>query len=281
MSTSPRADTLLSMESSSERPRLSSKRPSVPRTLALAAASIAVVAGLMVASPSPLQLIGLAAAFILGSAVERYRQGRVPAPPTLARTPAAWWSTLTGRIDPTYGAGAILLIAAAAAILTLASGAEGPSSTTTGAQPTPPQAGPHPTVRVRNEAAQEPFTVAGATFRVIPAPGAPWAQAIEAQDPGAGQRWITVSIEITNLHRSRFNPALLSYRLRGTGALYSPERGGIVGPGALGTRQGLPRGASAEERLAFGVPAGAARLALTFEPKPNGPLQLRVPLPPP
>ena len=183
-------------------------------------------------------------------------------------------------MDPLYAACALLLVAAAGAcILVLSTGGDEQGSTAPQTPAAPPDAGPSPTLEVRTESAGRPFTASEASFLVIPNPSGSWTEAIVAEDPGASRQWVLVSIEVVNVDRSRFNPALLSYRLRGAGGdLYSPDRGGVVGPNELGTSEGLPRGARAEERLAFRVPSTADRLSLAFEPTLNGPRQVRVPL---
>ena len=85
---------------------------------------------------------------------------------------------------------------------------------------------------------------------------------------------------MTNASRSHFNPGLLTYQLGGPhGALYAPDRGGVVGPSSLGTRAGLAPGESAEERLGFRVPGGTSQLRLLLDPTRNGALQVQVPLP--
>jgi len=249
------------------------------RTILLFLLAWGVIAALALFISAELWFVVLMVAFAAGVALERYRQARVPLPPTLAETPWAWWTTLTSGVGPAYLAGALLLIAGAAAVLSFSFGGRSAPTATTSV-PSPPDAGQQRAVKMKPEPVGREFTVAGATFRVIPSPGAAWAREIEAQHPARGRRWVVMAIEVTNVNRSHFNPGLLVYQLSGPqGALYSPDRGGVVGPDSLGTRQGLPSGGSAEERLAFEVPAGSTPLRLLIEPVQNGNLQVRVRLP--
>jgi hypothetical protein len=172
----------------------------------------------------------------------------------------------------------LLLCGAAAALLFVSFGGDAGSVET---EPGPPSAASvaEPQLAVRHEQAGHRFTVAGASFLVLDTPAAAWASAARAHPLPAGIRREVLAVEVTNRSRSRFNPGLLSYLLRGSsGALYAPERGGVVGPNGLGLASGLPRGASAEERLVFAVPARLRHPVLAIQPSPARPLEVRVPL---
>jgi len=237
------------------------------------------IAALALLVPVGLWFVVPAVAFAAGSALERYRQARIPLPPTLADTPGAWWTTLTSEMDPGYLAGALVLLAGACTVLLLSFGGRSAMTTTTPSV-SAPEAGQRPTITIRPERVGRDFTVSGATFRVIPSAGAGWAREIEAQNPGSGRRWMVLAVDVTNVSRAGFNPGLLTYQLSGPhGALYAPDRGGVVGPVSLGTRAGLAAGEGAEERLAFRVPGGSSPLRLLLNPTRNGDVQVRVPVP--
>lgn len=141
----------------------------------------------------------------------------------------------------------------------------------------PPALVAAPALAVRHEAAGRSFEVAGASFRVLGRPDAGWARAARARPLPPGLRREVLAVEVVNRTRSRFNPGLLSYLLKGpNGRLYAPERGGVVGPSGLGLASGLPRGARAEERLVFSVPARLRRPVLAIQPSPSRPLEVRV-----
>jgi hypothetical protein len=248
------------------------------RTLLIALLITAAVMTLALLLPTDLWFLSVAAAFLAGGVLERYRQARSPLPPTVVETPREWWWMLSERIGLVWGAGALLLIAAALFVLMVSFGRSHQAQTVPA--PSPLQAGPRPQIKLRDESLGKPFTVAGATFRVISSAGSRWAKPLERRIPTGGRVWFALAVEVTNVSRSRFNPALLSYRLRGPGGkLYLPDRGGVVGPSSLGTRQGLTVGTHAEEQLAFLVPADEPALALAFEPVLNGGMQVRVKLP--
>jgi hypothetical protein len=171
----------------------------------------------------------------------------------------------------------LLLCGGALALLLTSLGGTSPPSAEQSAAP-PPPARPAARVEIRREPAGRPFTVAGASFTVLPHPGAAWAAAARAGGIG-GSRLEVLAVEVVNRTRTGFNPALLSYLLRGRGnALYAPERGGTVGPNGLGLASGLPRGARAEERLVFAVPVGLRHPVLAIQPSPVRPLELRIQL---
>jgi hypothetical protein len=172
----------------------------------------------------------------------------------------------------------LLLAAAAAALLfvSVGSGPHGGSSPQLVAQPT---AGPMPRITVRGERAGEPFTAAGAAFRVASHPSSAWAVAARRLGAGADRRLVVVAVAVENLSRRHFNPALLSFLLRSRGgALIAPREAGIVGPDGLGLASGLPAGAHAEERLVFESPARLRRPVLAIQPSPSRALEVRVPL---
>jgi hypothetical protein len=132
---------------------------------------------------------------------------------------------------------------------------------------------------VRHETPTRSFTVAGASFAVLPDPGGSWARTAAARPAAPGQRLVVAAVAVVNRSRRQFNPGLLSYLLRGPGgALYSPQRAGVVGPAGLGLASGLPRGARAEERLVFSVPARFRHPVLALQPAATQALEVRVPL---
>jgi hypothetical protein len=257
--------------------------PSVPeatplRTLLVAAAVLVAVAAAAVLLPASLSVAALAIAFVAGIVLERYRQSHSPLPPALSDTPATWWETFRDGVGLPYALAALLLIGAASAVLLLSF--RGSQEQPAPAPPTPTTAGPRPSIDARSEPASKPFDLGGAQFVVDPSPGAEWASAFRARGAGHGQRWLVVAVEVTNLHRHRFNPALIPYRVRAAdGTLYGAERAGAVGPNSISTASGLPPHATAEERLAFRIPTDQRNLTLLFEPVANGRVQARVPLP--
>lgn len=173
---------------------------------------------------------------------------------------------------------ALALIGAALALLFVSVG-PGEQSVPSSEPVAAIDAGQRPAISVRTEHIGEVFTAARAAFQVSVEPGRGWAAAIRRRDPGAGHRWLVLAVGVGNLGRRHFNPALLSYLLRGRGgALFAPERAGVVGPTGLGEASGLPVGARAEERLVYRVPAGLRGASLTIQPSPAIPLEIRVPL---
>lgn len=176
-----------------------------------------------------------------------------------------------------HAVAALLLVGAAAALLLVSVGDERGSEPVS-APVAAPDAGRQPEVAVRTVAAGETFTAARASFRVTAEPQAGWATAVRRRDPGAGQRWLVVAVEVENLGRRGFNPALLSYLLRAGGTLLAPVRSGVVGPAGLGRAGGLPVGAHALERLVYRVPARLRRAGLAIQPSPARALEVRVPL---
>jgi hypothetical protein len=170
----------------------------------------------------------------------------------------------------------LLLCAAAAALLFASFGGGAPrAEVEPAAAPPPPSAGGG--VEVRHEHAGHRFEVVGASFLVLESLGAPWASAARTRPMPSGVRRVVLAVEVTNRTRDRFNPGLLSYLLKGPdGALYAPDRGGVVGPTGLGLASGLPRGSGAEERLVFTVPARLRRPVLAIQPSPARPLEVRV-----
>lgn len=229
--------------------------------------------------PENLDVIAIGAALVAGAGVERWRQYRDPRPPSLRATPAAWWATFGRGVGIGYALPALLLAAAAAAILFVSLDAREPA-TGTAPPAAPADAGRQPRIPVLNRPEGRPFAVRGVAFMVTASPVADWADAILAEPPGTGRRWLTVAVRTKNIARGSFNPAVLDFRLRGSGSvLVGPDRQGAVGPPTL-TRGGtLPPGESAQVRLGFRVPRDPTRFALFFEPVPNGQRQVRVRLP--
>lgn len=136
-----------------------------------------------------------------------------------------------------------------------------------------------PSVKVRTVAAGEAFTVAGASFTVIDRPRAGWARRAVAAAPAPGRRLVVSAVEVVGRGRPHFDPALLSYLVRGPGgSLYAPVKSGIVGPNSISETRGLGRGESAEERLLFSLPNSVRRPILAIQPAATRALEVRVPL---
>lgn len=136
-----------------------------------------------------------------------------------------------------------------------------------------------PAITVRREAAGERFEVAGASFLVTRRPANAWGGGLGRLTARSGQTLLAVAVEVVNRGRSSFNPALLSYLLRGPeGTMLAPLRAGAVGPNGLGLASGLPVGAAAEERLVFSVPKGGPGGVLAIQPSPGRALEVRIPL---
>jgi hypothetical protein len=169
----------------------------------------------------------------------------------------------------------LLLCAAAVALLLFSFGGDSPAvEAAPVVAPAPPAV---PGIEIRKQAAGEPFRVAGASFEVLRSPQAGWANAARARPMPAGVRSVVLAVEVVNRGRTRFNPGLLSYLLKGPdGAVYAPARGGVVGPAGLGLASGLPRGAAAVERLVFAIPTRLRRPVLAIQPAPARPLEVRV-----
>jgi hypothetical protein len=238
-------------------------------------AAAGVVSLLALVLPSDLRFLALIAAFVAGAALERFRHSYLPAPPSLMETPEAWRYLLRYEVGVGQLAIAAVLLAAAAAVLFISFGGdEGePTPTTT----IPPAAGPAPDLKVRRERPGRQFDIAGARFSVITDPsGATSARSdIEAD----GDRAIYIVVEVENRSRTNFNPVELDYRLRDAeGALYGATRSTAAGSDELVTTGGLPKGERVEQQLLFAVPRDARNLTIEFEPVPNGPQRLRVPI---
>src|SRR3954447_22065087 len=116
-------------------------RPS--RLLLIAILSVAPIAAASLLLPSDLGIVVVVTAFIAGVGLERYRQARMPLPPTISETPQAWVRTLSQGVGLAYGLGALALIAAAIAVQGLSFGGDAERQATVAASPAP-QAGPRP-----------------------------------------------------------------------------------------------------------------------------------------
>lgn len=173
---------------------------------------------------------------------------------------------------------ALALCAAAAALLFLAIGGGGPGSADTSTEVAAPRI-PPPHVAVRQVAAGEELTVAGAGFTVVDQPTTGWARRALAGQAPAGSRLLVAAVEVVGQGRRHLNPNLLSYLLRGPdGALYAPLRSGVIGPNSISETRGLGAGERAEERLLFAVPKSVRDPVLAIQPAPTGALEVRVPL---
>lgn len=238
---------------------------------AATAGAVVAVASLL---PEQLRWITLVVAFAAGSGLERFRQSRFPAPPTLRETPEAWRYVLRYDLGYRQLALALTLLAGAVAILFVPFGSdEGGKPAAAGEAPS---AGPSPAVGVRREAIGERFRAAGVEFEV--AEGTATGAGLD-QLAGPGERLLALTVEIRNGDRASFNPAILDYRLSGPGdGLLAPARSTASGSDRLVTLGRLPRGDRVDQRLLFAVPRGARGLALEFEPLPNAAKVIRVPV---
>lgn len=137
---------------------------------------------------------------------------------------------------------------------------------------------PPPTAVVQERRLGRSFVIDGARFRVFVPGREPWADGIRRRPARRGTRWVVLGVKATNLTRPRFNGNTLAYRLRADGALLAPRFSGGTGPRSLAQEGRLRRGASSLSQLGFEVPRAAVRLRLVFEPQPEGPAQVHVPL---
>jgi hypothetical protein len=224
-------------------------------------------------------LLALAAAFLAGTAFERYRQGRRQRPLTLGETPRRWATTARDSIGVQATTVAACAVAAALGLLLLPSlssfGPSEPPSDDVGAEPQIDRSS-LPQVKVLPRPAGAWFTVSGARFRVLATENVA-TTGFQASNPGL--RLVRIDVDGENVRRSRFNPNHLSYRLEDRrGNVYGPEASAGTGPPSLGETGFLRRDEIAHARLAFHVPRSARRLALVFEPGAAGRVQVRVAL---
>lgn len=240
-----------------------------PRTegLLLAVAALAVlVAALALGAPVVVLAVGAA---VLGAWLQNYRLlwmgAGEPAKIGLADPLAG----LRGQFALPAVMVAGLLALAAVAVLTLPE-PHGETAAATTARAVAPLAAEAPPVRVLEGELGRPCEAGRPSFAVMPGGAAEWAREIVARPAGDGQAWVTLAVTGHSVGARELDPALLPYRLRDDGGTqYHPDVSG--GLGATGDGSG-------EARLGFRVPEGAAGLELVFEPRPDGPLQARVPL---
>ena len=220
----------------------------------------------------------LAVAFLSGTALERYRQGRRGQPLGIAETPGLWLAAARDSIG--VPASAVAALAATAAILIWLV----PGLTPTGAPPriasTPSRPEPAGEARLPSPRVLQPkqgtaFVVDAARFRVDRS--YPGATGLGAQP--ASYRQVALFVEGRNLGRRHFNPNHLIYRLRDdAGHLYYPQSAAGTGPDSLHRTGALDQGQTARVDLRFSVPAAADRLTLIFEPVPDGTARVQVSL---
>jgi hypothetical protein len=252
------------------------RREALAVALACAATAFA-----LAALPGDWRLLAVPLALAAGTVVERYRQARRAQPLGLAETPRAWRRTLAA-LGWRYLLAALAATAAAAGLVGL------PELNSDRMRPQPNKAEPGagraaelalPAVKTLAGRASHPLRAGGASFTVLYRTAQPWAQSIRARPAARHHIWVAVGIVGRNIHRRRFNPNALAYRLRDArGRLYAPLIGGGTGPASLASTGYLRPGESAQARLAFLVPKTAGHLTLAFEPLPDGSLQARVPL---
>jgi hypothetical protein len=249
------------------------------RLAPLAFASLALLAPACLLALGASPGLALAAAFLAGAALERYRQGRRQRPLRIGETPGLWLATARDSIG--VPASAVAALAVATALLVLLA----PAPTRTRAPqrgaraqspPAPVGTTQLPSPRVLRQRQGTAFVVDAARFRVARPPH-PAVTLLAAQP--ASYRSVAVSVEGRNLSRRHFNPNHLSYRLLdGAGDLYYPQSAAGTGPESLHRTGVLGKGQTAQVDLLFSVPPSANRLTLIFEPVPDGAAQVRVAL---
>jgi len=259
-------------------PRVPRRRRGEALAVALACAAVAVA---LLALPGDWRLVAVPLALTAGTVVERYRQGRRAEPLGLAETPRAWQRTLVA-LGWRYVLAALAATAAAAGLLGLpVRNADRMSTRPMEAEPGASSADAHalPAVRALVGRPGHPLRARGASFTVLHPIARPWARSIRARPAAKPHIWVAIGVDGRNIHRRRFNPNALSYRLSDArGRLYAPVVGGGTGPASLARTGFLRPGATAQARLAFLVPKTAGHLTLVFEPVRDGSLQVRVPL---
>jgi hypothetical protein len=130
-----------------------------------------------------------------------------------------------------------------------------------------------PSLDIQNEAVGKAFVVDGVRF-VVTSSRSGILTGAEERDAYA----VSVDIEIANQSRKRFDPASLSYRLRGGETLLGPVRSTAVGSDSLVRSGELPEGDRVTQKLLFAVPEDTRAAVLEFEPVPNGSRRVRVPI---
>ena len=231
--------------------------------------------------PGDWRLLAVPLALLAGTTVERYRQGGRERPLSLTATPREWRRSIAAVGWP-YALAGVAATAVAAALLGLPAPRDQPPEADAGGVARSSRSAAIPGLpevkRIRYPPGRS-IRAPGASFRVSLPAREPWARAIRSRDAGRRATWILVGIDARNLHRRRFNPNALAYRLADAGGnRYAPVVGGGTGPGSLRRTGFLPPGKRAQARLGFRVPRSARGLALVFEPVPDGSLQVEVPL---
>jgi hypothetical protein len=238
--------------------------------VAIAAAGLVAAGALLLGAAGA---VVLAAGLLAGMLFERRRLGlALPRPSRLAagvRRTVGWPAAI--------GAGVALAAASALLALGLNRSATREHVGRIRAERTP--AGPSPRLRIRTERADHRFHVAGVSYVVALDRSQPWARDILRRNAGRGWRWITVAVHARSLHRRRFNPTRLAYRLTTSqGVAYIGTFRGGTGPRSLATHGALQPGQAARVQLGFRVHRNAHHLALVFE-DPTTDAQLHIPLP--
>jgi hypothetical protein len=133
--------------------------------------------------------------------------------------------------------------------------------TTTNGSPSTPASTAHlRTTRTPFEAGQVRFVV------LVNSPQA-WTNFARHVKPGAGNRWVLVTVLAQNLGRVGFDPRVLHYRLiANDGANYFPDLTYGTGPHVHIKPRPLPIGAQTQAELAFAVPRSAVGVQLAFDP---------------
>jgi len=221
----------------------------------------------------------LALAFLAGTVLERYRQGRRRRPLGIGERPRVWLAAARDSIGAPAsivatlaGAGALLFLLMPALTPTKA---PLPPTTIRQAVPPRPSGKRSPSLRVLHQRQGTAFVVAAASFRIerlMHSAGA-------GVDRPAAYKPVAISVEGENLGRRNFNPNHLSYRLLDRlGNLYYPESIAGTGPASLSRTGSLEAGQAASVHLHFSVPRSAQRLTLIFEPVADGSAQVQVSL---
>ena len=245
---------------------------------AVALACLAPVAAIALL-PADGRILAVPLAVVAGATAERHRAGRRARPLTLAATPREWRRAVAA-VGWGYALAGVTAAAAAAMLLALPALRERPPEPHAAERSAPRGAGSTSgEVELARYALGRTIRLAGASFRVSVPAAAPWVRTIRSRSPGKHAKWVLVGVEARNRGRRRFNPNALAYRLADArGNRYAPLVGGGTGPASLSTTGFLAAGERAQARLGFRVPRAARRLALVFEPVPDGSLQVRVPL---
>jgi hypothetical protein len=162
--------------------------------------------------------------------------------------------------------GLILIVAAAGVIALTTHGTTKNPAAPAVIHPQTTSSAPTPQTAVFTRAARTPFVLAGARFSVFVNNNEAWASFAKTASAGRGKRWEIVTVDVTNLTRSGFDPRVLHYRLMGRDVNYFADLAYGTAADASKPPRPLARGALVQVKLAFRVPDAAAGLQLAFDP---------------